>query len=167
MLQSDGLVIVASMRDSRGTIDPRELGRMFSPPRWLHDLGVAAWLVLGVGLVLFGVIWLLGETETIVLPVVTGTIVAAVAGPAVSTLALRGVPRAAGAALVLLGLLALAIVVLLLVLHGIVARATRSSRSPRRRPTRSAAGRTMPAPTAGSRQPTRRRTTFPRSARRC
>ncbi|HKI23882.1 MAG TPA: hypothetical protein VKA24_10735 [Gaiellaceae bacterium] len=121
MLQSDGLVIVASMRDSRGTIDPRELGRMFSPPRWLHDLGVAAWLVLGVGLVLFGVIWLLGETETIVLPVVTGTIVAAVAGPAVSTLALRGVPRAAGAALVLLGLLALAIVVLLLVLHGIVA----------------------------------------------
>ena len=121
MLQSDGLVIVASMRDSRGTIDPRELGRMFSPPRWLHDLGVAAWLVLGVGLVLFGVIWVLGETETIVLPVVTGTIVAAVAGPIVSALARHGVPRAAGAALVLLGLLALAMVVLLLVLHGIVA----------------------------------------------
>jgi putative heme transporter len=120
MLRSDGLVIVAPMRDSRGTIDPRELARMFSAPRWLHDLGVLAWLLLGVGLVVFGLIWLLGQTETIVLPVVTGTIVAAVAGPVVSALARHGVPRAAGAGLVLLALLALAIVVLLLVLHGIV-----------------------------------------------
>lgn len=119
-MRSDGIAIVASMRDSRGTIDPRELGRMFSAPRWLHDLGVLAWLLVGVGLVLFGVIWLLGATETIVVPVVTGTIVAAVAGPVVSTLARHGVPRAAGAALVLLGLLALATVVFLLVLHGIV-----------------------------------------------
>jgi predicted PurR-regulated permease PerM len=79
--------MVVSIRDSRGTIDPRELGRMFSAPRWLHDLGVLAWLLVGVGLVFFGVIWLLGETETIVLPVVTGTIVAAVAGPVVSALA--------------------------------------------------------------------------------
>jgi putative heme transporter len=119
-LRSDGLVIVVLMRDSRGTIDPRELARMFSAPRWLHDLGVLSWLLVGVGLVLFGVTWLLGATETIVLPVVTGTIVAAVAGPLVSALARHGVPRAAGAALVLLGLLALAIIVLLLVVHGIV-----------------------------------------------
>ena len=109
------------MRDSRGAaIDPRELARMFSAPRWLHDLGVFAWLLVGIGLVLFGVTWLLGATETIVLPVVTGTIVAAVTGPVVSGLARHGVPRAAGAALVLLGLLALWIVVFLLVLHGIV-----------------------------------------------
>ena len=120
MLRSDGLVIVTPMRDSGGTIDPRELARMFSAPRWLQDLGVVAWLLLGVGLVLFGLTWLLAETETIVLPVVAGTIVAAVAGPVVSTLARHGVPRAAGAALVVLGLLALAIVVFLLVLHGIV-----------------------------------------------
>jgi hypothetical protein len=85
------------MRDSRGTIDPRELARMFSAPRWLHDLGVLAWLLVGVGLVLLGVTWVLGATETIVLPVVTGTIVAAVAGPVVSGLARHGVPRAGGA----------------------------------------------------------------------
>jgi predicted PurR-regulated permease PerM len=71
--------------------------------------------------VLVGAIWILGETSTIVMPVVTGTIVAAVAGPAVTWLQRHGLPRLAGAALVLLALLALAVVVFLLVVHGIVA----------------------------------------------
>jgi predicted PurR-regulated permease PerM len=53
--------------------------------------------------------------------VVAGTIVAAVASPAVTWLQERGWPRAAGAALMLLALLALAVVVFLLVTHGIVA----------------------------------------------
>ena len=93
---------------------------MFDPPRWLQDLGLLAWCLVGVGLVLFGTIWLLGATSTILLPVITGTIAAAVAGPLVDALQRRRVPRAAGAALVLLLLLALGVVVLLLVLGGIV-----------------------------------------------
>jgi predicted PurR-regulated permease PerM len=99
----------------------REVARMFAPPQWLRDVGLLAWFLVGLGLVLFGLTWLLGETSTIVSPVVAGTIVAAVAGPAVSWLQQRGVPRAAGAALMLLLVLALTVVVFLLVVHGIVA----------------------------------------------
>jgi putative heme transporter len=113
----------APVGDSTSTIDTRALARMFAAPRWLQDLGLLAWFAVGVGLVLFGLIWLLAELATIVLPVVAGTIVAAVAGPAVSTLQQRGWPRPLGAGVVLLGLLALAIVVLLFVLNGIVAEA--------------------------------------------
>jgi putative heme transporter len=102
-------------------VDTRGLARMFAPPTWLGDLGLTAWFLVGLGVALFGLIWLLGETSSIVAPVVAGSVVAAVAGPAVSWLKARGVPRAAGAALVLLALLALAVGVLLLVVHGIVA----------------------------------------------
>jgi putative heme transporter len=94
---------------------------MFAPPQWLQDLGLLAWFLVGLGLVLVGTILILAEIETIVSPVVAGTIVAAVAGPAVSWLQARGWPRAAGAGLMLLVLLALTIVVFLLVTHGIVA----------------------------------------------
>jgi predicted PurR-regulated permease PerM len=94
---------------------------MFAPPQWLQDLGLVAWFLVGLGVVLFGLTWLLAETSTIVSPVVAGTIVAAVAGPAVTWLQRRGVPRAGGAALMLLLVLALTVVVFLLVVHGIVA----------------------------------------------
>jgi predicted PurR-regulated permease PerM len=94
---------------------------MFAPPQWLEDLGLLAWFLVGLGLVLVGLIWILGETSTIVSPVVAGTIVGAVAGPAVSWLQQRRIPRAAGAALMLLLVLALTAVVFLLVVHGIVA----------------------------------------------
>jgi putative heme transporter len=107
--------------DGTAHIDARELSRIFAAPSWLQDLGMLAWFLVGLGLVLVGVIWLLGQTSTIVMPVVTGTIVAAVAGPGVSWLQRHRLPRAAGAALVLLAVLALAVVVFLLVVHGIVA----------------------------------------------
>ena len=75
---------------------------------------------MGLGLLLVGTIWLLGEISTILVPVIVGTIAAAVAGPLVDGLERRKVPRAGGAALVLLMLLALGVVVFLLVLGGIV-----------------------------------------------
>jgi putative heme transporter len=107
--------------DGTTQVEARDLATMFAAPSWLQDIGLLAWFLVGLGLVLVGVIWLLGQTSTIVMPVVTGTIVAAVAGPAVSWFQRHRLPRAAGAALVLLALLALAVVVFLLVVHGIVA----------------------------------------------
>jgi putative heme transporter len=106
---------------SKAQTGAREVARIFAPPQWLQDLGLIAWFLVGLGLVLFGLVWLLGETSTIVAPVVAGTVVGAVAGPAVSWLQRRGLPRAAGAALMLLAVLALTVLVFLLVVHGIVA----------------------------------------------
>jgi predicted PurR-regulated permease PerM len=109
----------APAESGRQDVTRDDLGGVFTPPGWLRDLGFLAWFLVGVGVLLFGVIWILGATSTIVMPVVTGTIAASVAVPLVDALARRRVPRAAGAALVLLLLLAIAVVVGLLVLGGI------------------------------------------------
>jgi predicted PurR-regulated permease PerM len=94
---------------------------MFSTPVWLRDLGFASWLFVGFVLIIVGVIWLLGQTSTIVMPVILASVLGAVAGPLVDSVQRRGVPRAAGAALVLLGLLAIAVFVVFIVVHGISA----------------------------------------------
>jgi putative heme transporter len=107
--------------DGATQISAREVVHMFAPPQWLQDLGLLAWFLVGLGLVMFGLIWILGEISTIVSPVVSGTIIAAVAGPAVSWLQRRGFARAAGAGVILLLVLVIAVVVFLLVVHGIVA----------------------------------------------
>jgi predicted PurR-regulated permease PerM len=96
------------------------LDALFSAPTWLRDLGLASWLLVGVGALLFGLVWLIGATSTITMPVITAFIIAAVAAPIVRWLQGKRVPRAAGAAIVLLALIAIAVGVLLLVLGGIV-----------------------------------------------
>jgi len=100
-------------------IDASSLSRVFSAPMWLRDLGLLAWFLVGVGVLLVGLVWLLGLTSTIVVPVTLGAILATVAGPLVTLLQRRRVPRAAGAAIVLLILLAITVVIALMVFGGI------------------------------------------------
>jgi putative heme transporter len=100
-------------------IDPGELAGVFAAPSWLRDLGFTSWLLVGFAVFLVGAIWLLSLTQTIVLPVITAAVVAAVASPLVGWLNARRVPRAAGAALVLLGIVAVAVGMVLLILGGI------------------------------------------------
>jgi predicted PurR-regulated permease PerM len=106
--------------DTADELNADDLARLFAAPSWFRDLGLLAWFLVGVGVSLFGLIWILGETSTIVVPVVVASIVAAVGGPAVAWLTRHRVPRAAGAGIVLLAVLGLAIVVFLLVVGGIV-----------------------------------------------
>src|SRR5437867_13289141 len=98
----------------------RELGTVFSAPPWLERLGRAAWLLVGVFALLVGLAWFLGATYTIGGPVVAATIVATVAMPVVGRLA-RHLPRILAAVLVLLGLIAIAVLVTVLVVGGISA----------------------------------------------
>jgi predicted PurR-regulated permease PerM len=100
-------------------IDASSLSRVFSAPMWLRDLGLLAWFLVGVGILLVGLVWLLGLTSTITVPVVVGAILATVAGPLVTMLQKRGFPRAAGAAVVLLGLIVLGAVIGLMVVGGL------------------------------------------------
>lgn len=97
---------------------------LFSAPAWLRDLGFGSWLLAGFVLILVGLVWLLGQTSTIVMPVILALVVGAVAGPIVGALERRGVPRAAGAGLVLLGLVLIGAAVFALVVHGISANAS-------------------------------------------
>jgi putative heme transporter len=104
-------------------IEPGELSGVLAAPRWLRDLGFSAWLLVGVGAALVGLIWLLSLTQTIVMPVITAAIIASVASPLVDRLRRIGVPRGIGAALVLLAIIAIAFGVGLIVLNGISSQA--------------------------------------------
>src|SRR5204863_8004897 len=95
----------------------RELSTAFAAPRWLKDLGRTAWLLVGLFALVAGLVWFLGATYTIGGPVVAATIVATVAMPLVGRLA-RHLPRILAAVLVLLGLIAIAVLVTVLVVGG-------------------------------------------------
>jgi putative heme transporter len=100
-------------------IDAEELHGVFAAPGWLRDLGISAWLLVGIAAFLAGAIWLLALTETIVIPVIVAAILTSVLSPVVDWLERRGVPRAAGVAVVLLALVALGVGVTLLVVGGV------------------------------------------------
>ena len=100
-------------------IDASELTGLFAAPRWLRDLGFTSWLLVGVLLLVVGLISILSLTQVIVIPVIVAGVVAAVAEPLVSRLKGRRVPRALGAALVLLAIVAAGALAAWLVLRGI------------------------------------------------
>jgi predicted PurR-regulated permease PerM len=104
-------------------IEPGALSGVFAAPQWLRDLGISSWLLFGVAGALVGFIWLLSLTETIVMPVITAGIIAAVASPLVDWLRRHGVPRGIGAALVMVAIVLLAFGVGLLVLVGVASEA--------------------------------------------
>ena len=100
-------------------IDATSLSRVFSAPMWLRDLGLLAWFLVGVALLLVGLTWLLAITSTITIPVALGAILATVAGPLVTKMHRHRIPRAAGAAIVLLGIVAIVILIGLMVFGGL------------------------------------------------
>ncbi|MCU0313355.1 MAG: AI-2E family transporter [Solirubrobacteraceae bacterium] len=101
-------------------VDVQGLAETFSPPRWLRDLGLMCWLLVGVVVIVVGLVWLVGTTYTITIPVILGSVIAAVAAPVVRWLQAKGVPRAGAAVILMLALIAALVVVTLLVVRGIV-----------------------------------------------
>jgi predicted PurR-regulated permease PerM len=107
--------------DSAGNVEfqPQELSALFSTPTWLRDLGTSAWFAVGVTLFVVAVIWVLALTRTIVMPVITATVVAAVASPLVGWLQARGLGRGLAAALLFIGLIVGGTAVVVVVIGGI------------------------------------------------
>jgi predicted PurR-regulated permease PerM len=100
-------------------IRPEDLTGLFTVPQWLRDLGLAAWLLVGITLLLAGGVWLLALTHTIVMPVLTASIIAAVLSPVMGLLHRHGVPRGAGAALVMLTAVVAGLAIAFLIVAGI------------------------------------------------
>jgi predicted PurR-regulated permease PerM len=115
--KDDGIAVTSDGTEI-DVIQLEALSTVFSPPRWLRDLGRASWLLVGVFALLGGVIWLLATTYTIVGPVVAAAIVATVAMPLVARLS-RHMPRPAAAVIVLLGFVVLGAFVVVIVISGI------------------------------------------------
>jgi predicted PurR-regulated permease PerM len=100
-------------------IDPAELSGVFAAPTWLRDVGLTSWLLVGVTLFLAGAIAVLALTQVIVIPVIVAAVIASVASPIVGWLQRHRVPRGGGAALLLLGIVAVAIGLVVVILGGI------------------------------------------------
>src|SRR3954454_301788 len=82
-------------------LEPHDLVGLFVAPKWLRDLGMSAWLAVGVTLALVGLVWILSLTNTIVAPVITAAVIATVASPLVRRQERRGIGRGVAAALLL------------------------------------------------------------------
>lgn len=100
--------------------EPHDLAGLFSAPGWLRDLGVSAWLGVGITLLLVGMVWLLSLTHTIVMPVITAAVVAAVSSPLVGWAQRRGLPRGIGSALLLLAIALIAAGLVVAILAAVV-----------------------------------------------
>ncbi len=100
-------------------IDTSGLAGVFAAPRWLRDAGFTAWLLVGVTLLLVGLVWLLSLTHIIVVPLVTASVIAAVAGPLVTWMQRHRVPRALGTIIVLLLIVAAGALATYLILAGL------------------------------------------------
>ena len=110
---------VANTEDEIVEIDPGELSELFATPRWLRDMGLTAWLLVGVTLLLVGAVWILSLTHTIVLPVITAGVVASVASPLVGWLGRHRMPRGLSAALLLVSIVALSAGIVFVIVAGI------------------------------------------------
>jgi putative heme transporter len=104
-------------------IDPRQLTGIFTVPQWLRDVGLTAWLLVGVAVFLVGMVWLLALTDVIVIPVITAGIVAAVAAPVVDWMHEHRIPRGLGAALLMVVIILLSVGVMLVIVGGITGEA--------------------------------------------
>jgi predicted PurR-regulated permease PerM len=100
-------------------IDPSQLSGIFSVPDWLRNIGMMAWLLVGVGVLIAGLIWILGLTYVIVAPVIAAAVIAAVASPLVRWLSDHRIPRMLAAVLVLLAIVALGIAMTVMIITGI------------------------------------------------
>lgn len=103
--------------------DATELSGVFALPDWLRSIGMIAWLTTGVIVLLVGLVWLLSLANTIVMPLITAGIVAAVGTPIVGRLNRHGVPRAAGAGILLLAIVAIGVAMTLMIVGGIASEA--------------------------------------------
>jgi putative heme transporter len=103
--------------------DAAELSGVLALPDWLRNVGMIAWLTTGVIVLLLGLVWLLSLANTIVMPLIAAGIVAAVGSPVVRWLNGHRVPRAAGAAILLLAIVAVGILMTLLIVGGVASEA--------------------------------------------
>ncbi|MGK2932330.1 MAG: AI-2E family transporter [Solirubrobacterales bacterium] len=105
-------------------IDPGELSGLFTVPDWLRSIGITAWLLVGIALLLGALVWLASLTQVIVIPVLVAAIIATVASPLVNRMARFRVPRGLGSLLVLLMIVLIGIGMGAAIVFGIVGEAS-------------------------------------------
>jgi predicted PurR-regulated permease PerM len=117
----------AATGDTYIALDRAAIDEVFVAPKWLRDVGLSSWFIVGAALVLCALIGLLALTATIVVPVILAAVIAAVASPVVGWMSARGLPRGAATIIFVVLLLLFAAFFIYAVLAGIVNQADSSS----------------------------------------
>ena len=105
-------------------ISTAEMEGIFTVPDWLKNIGFMSWLLLGIGLVVVGLVWLASLTQVIVVPFLVASIIATVGSPLVAKLKSWGLPRGIGALLVMLFIVVVAIGMGAMITAGIISEST-------------------------------------------
>jgi predicted PurR-regulated permease PerM len=89
-------------------------------PRWLVAVGVKSWLLVGAFVVVGVLVYLIGIASGLVTPLILAVVIGMLFYPLVDAMEKRRIPRAAGAGIVMLLLMALAIAVVWITASGIL-----------------------------------------------
>jgi len=89
-------------------------------PRWLISLGLRSWLIVGVVGALFVALYLFGAAAGLMVPLIVAVVIGILFSPLVEILEKRKVPRLAGAMIVMLLLLAIAVLTLWVTITGVI-----------------------------------------------
>ena len=100
--------------------EPRSAGWSTAASPGMVRWGVRSWLLLGALAFTVAVLWLLAQVSGFVVPLVIAIVLGALFAPLVARMGARGVPRSAGALLVLLGLTAVVVGSIWLVVSGVL-----------------------------------------------
>ncbi len=98
---------------------PGDMSGILNVPDWLRNIGLMSWLIVGVLLLISGLVWILALTQVISIPVIVAGIIATVASPVIAWLNSHGIPRAAGAALLMLAIVVLGVGIGIMIVVGI------------------------------------------------
>jgi predicted PurR-regulated permease PerM len=101
-------------------------------PDWLARMGVRSWLGLGIFAAAAVVLVMLSAVSAIVMPLLLAAVLGILFRPLVDAGERRGLPRAAGSALLLVAILAVAVGLVALVAHSLLAQAPEIARLARR-----------------------------------
>ena len=111
------------------TLDSAAIETVFVAPKWLRDVGLTSWFVVGAVLVVTALVALLALTATIVIPLILAGVIAAVASPLVAWQQRHGIPRGVGTILFVLAFLAIAGIFTWAVFSGIVSQSQEASQN--------------------------------------
>ena len=89
-------------------------------PHWLWTVGIASWLAVGVVAAIVLVLAFITVSASISVPLIVAVVVGTIAAPLVEAMGRRGVPKAAGATLVLIGLILIIALTLWVTITGVM-----------------------------------------------
>jgi putative heme transporter len=111
---------MAGVTDRARTAIDRSAPATSSVPHWLWTVGLSAWLAVGVVAVIILVFAFISLSASISVPLIVAVVVGAIAAPLVESMSARGVPKAVGATIVLVGLIVIIALTLWITVSGVM-----------------------------------------------